>query len=304
MSFSADVKSELAKLPTGKRCCAVAECYGMFLYASTFSHREIRVITESPAFGVRLGELLQRGFSVALDIQPPQGVRKGSYVINTPDKLRRIADIVGYDLSTRLSHAINFGLLEDPCCTIRFLRGTFLAGGSVTDPEKGYHLELVTSHKSVSGGLFSILRDMNFTPRNTVRRGKYAIYFKQSGAIEDMLTTMGATGSAMTYMTTKVERHMKNAIQRKVNCDTANVEKSVEAAQTQLAAIRRIEQGDGLESLPGKLQQTALLRIVNPEASLAELAELADPPVTKSCMSHRLRKLVDLGSVLNPSQHR
>ncbi|MCL2842926.1 MAG: DNA-binding protein WhiA [Oscillospiraceae bacterium] len=296
MSFSADVKSELTKLPVGKRCCAVAECYGIFLYASTFNHREIRVITESLAFGARLEELLQRGFGVQLDSRPAQGAQKGSYMIDDPKKLRRIADTVGYDLNTHLSHAINFSLLEEPCCTIRFLRGAFSAGGSVTAPEKGYHLEFVTRHKSVSGGLFSILRDMDFIPRDTVRRGKYVIYFKQSGAIEDMLTTMGATGSAMAYMTAKVERHMKNAIQRKVNCDTANVEKSVEAAQAQLTAIRRIEQGDGLESLPDKLQQTALLRIVNPEASLAELAELADPPVTKSCMSHRLRKLVELGS--------
>lgn len=296
MSFSADVKSELSKLPVGKHCCAVAECYGVFLFASTFNHREIRVITESPAFGARLGPLLQRGFQIKVDTQPAQGVQKGSYVIDNADKLGRIADVVGYDLNTHLSHAINFSLLEEPCCTTSFHRGAFLAGGSVTDPEKGYHLEFVTSHKSVSGGLFSILRDMNFTPRDTVRRGKYVIYFKQSGAIEDLLTTMGATGSAMAYMTAKVERHMKNAIQRKVNCDTANVEKSVEAAQSQLAAIRRIEQGDGLESLPDKLQQTALLRIVNPEASLTELAELADPPVTKSCMSHRLRKLVELGA--------
>jgi len=297
MSFSADVKSELARLNLPKRCCAVAEGYGMLLYASTFNPREIRLITERPDVGARFADLLQRGFGVSLDKMPSEGVMKGSYVIAESASLQRIFGVVGYDRNTHISHSINFGILEEACCSTSFVRGVFLAGGSITDPAKGYHLELVTAHKSVSAGLFSILRDMNFAPRETVRRRKYAIYFKQSGAIEDLLTTIGATGSAMAYMTAKVERHMKNSIQRKVNCDTANVEKSVEASQAQLAAIRRIELGAGLESLSDKLQQTALLRIVNPEASLAELAELADPPVTKSCMSHRLRKLLELSTL-------
>jgi DNA-binding protein WhiA len=106
---------------------------------------------------------------------------------------------------------------------------------------------------------------------------------------------MGASGAALAHMTAKVERDMRNAVQRKVNCDAANVDKSVEAAALQIAAIRRIEQQSGLDTLPEKLRQTALLRIVNPELSLTELAQLADPPMTKSCMSHRLRKLVELG---------
>ena len=298
MTFSSSVKTELCKLPLGKRCCAVAECYGAFLYGNTFAPGEIRVVTESRAFGARLGALVQKAFSISLDAAPSEdAVGKQSYAIRDAAKLGKIADTVGYDGAAHLAHQINFGLLEEPCCQAAFVRGAFLAGGSVTDPERGYHLELVTGHMRVSAGLVSLLRDMQFDPKDTTRRGHWAIYFKQSGAIEDFLTTIGASGSALAYMTAKVERDMRNTIQRKVNCDAANVDKSVEAAAAQIAAIRRIEQRVGLESLPEKLHQTALLRIVNPELSLTDLAQLSDPPVTKSCMSHRLRKLMELGNL-------
>lgn len=297
MTFSSTVKAELCKLPTGKRCCALAEVYGAFLYGNTFTAREIKVITESRAFGARLGALLHRAFGFAFDTEPdPEAVGKQSYIVQGEEKLAKIADAVGYDRAAHLAHQINFGLLEEPCCSAAFVRGAFLAGGSMTDPERGYHLELVTGHMRVSAGMISLLREWQLDPKETLRRGRRAVYFKQSGAIEDFLTTIGATGAALAHMTEKVERDMRNAIQRRVNCDVANVGKSVEAAKEQLAAIRRIEQQEGLESLPDKLHQTALLRIVNPELSLTELAQLADPPVTKSCMSHRLKKLLEMGS--------
>ena len=169
-----------------------------------------------------------------------------------------------------------------------------MSGGSVTNPDKRYHLELVTNRFSVSRGTYSMLFEMGFVPKDTDRKGNYIIYFKHSGAIEDFLTTIGAPVAAMEIMNAKVMKDMRNAVQRQVNCDTANVSKSVEAAQEQLEAIRRIERIYGLESLPEKLHEAALLRIVNPEASLSELAMLADPPISKSAISHRLRKLIDI----------
>jgi len=301
MTFSSAVKTELCKLPVGRRCCAVAEVYGAFLYGNTFTPEEVKIVTENRAFGARLGALLHRAFGLTFDSAPPPDASgKQAYVIRTADKLEIIADAVGYDRGAHLAHQINFGLLEDSCCQAAFVRGAFLTGGSVTDPERGYHLELVTGHMRVSAGVVAILRDMQLEPKDTLRRGRWTIYFKRSGAIEDFLTTIGAPGAALAHMTAKVERDMRNAIQRKVNCDAANVDKSVEAAAEQLAAIGRIRQREGLESLSEKLHQTALLRIVNPELSLAELAQLADPPVTKSCMSHRLRKLVELGQPTGP----
>ena len=295
-SFSAKAKEEICKRPLGKKCCALAESYGVFLYGNTFSTREIKIITEHQAFGARLSALVQRAFGLSLDVFPPVGaLGKQIYAIRGEEKLGVIAGAIGYDGNNVLAHYINFGVVEEPCCTVSFIRGAFLAGGSVTDPEKGYHLELKTSHMSVSRSMFSLLRDMDLSPKDTLRRGNHLVYFKQSGAIEDFLTTIGAPQTSMAHMAAKVEKDMKNAIQRKVNCDVANVEKSLDAAKVQLEAIRCIEEKRGLESLPEKLHQTALLRVVNPEMSLADLAELADPPVSKSCMSHRLKKLVELG---------
>ena len=295
MTFSSSAKGEICKRPIGKACCALAESYGIFLYGNTFSPREIKIITEHQAFGARLSALLQKAFGQSFDHLPPEGAAgKQAYIISDKGKLAAIAQAVGYDGAVALAHYINFGVLEEPCCIASFVRGAFLAGGSVTDPEKGYHLELKTSHMSVSRSMFSILRDLDLGPKDTMRRGNYIVYFKKSGAIEDFLTTIGATQTALIHMTAKVDKDMKNVIQRKVNCDVANVEKSLEAAKTQMEAIRRIRERKGLESLPEKLYQTALLRIVNPEMSLADLAQLADPPVSKSCMSHRLKKLLKI----------
>ena len=190
---------------------------------------------------------------------------------------------------------INLGVLESDCCRASFVRGAFLAGGSVTDPAKSYHLELATTHASVSRELCSVLLELGFEPGQAMRGANYVTYMKQSEAIADFLTAVGAPGSALDVMSAKVERDMRNEINRKVNCDTANADKTVAAAQEQLAAIRAVEQEYGLDGLPEGLQQAALLRIANPEASLADLAMLSSPAVTKSCLSHRLKRLVELG---------
>ena len=148
-------------------------------------------------------------------------------------------------------------------------------------------------HRSVSREAFSLLLDMGFSPKETQRSGNSLLYFKQADFIADFLTTIGASGAAMAIMTAKVEKEMRNTITRQINCDNANADKTVAASQAQLAAIRRIVREYGLESLPEPLRDAALLRIANPEASLADLVLLSDPPVTKSCLSHRLKKIMN-----------
>ena len=136
----------------------------------------------------------------------------------------------------------------------------------------------------------SLLQEQNFSPKHLERSGNYIVYFKQSSAIEDFLTFIGASGSAMELMSAKIEKDMRNSVNRRVNCDTANVSKTVDAAAAQLEAITRLD----LSTLPEKLCETARLRLENPELSLTELAELFEPPVTKSGLNHRLRKLKEL----------
>ena len=294
MSFSSDTKGELCREALQKRCCAVAEAYGILLYCNMFTADEIRIVTASAELVDRLPKLFKKAFSVGFDSLPPAGaVGKQALIITNKEDIRRIFGTYGYEAKGILAHHINLGILENDCCKAAFLRGAFLAGGSITDPTKSYHLELVTDHFNVSRETFSILLELGFSPKDATRSGNNVIYFKQSEAIEDFFTLIGAPVSAMEIMSTKVEKDMRNAVNRRVNCDSANADKIVMAAEEQLEAIRRIDRTTGLEGLPDKLREAALLRIANPDASLTDLAALAIPPVSKSCISHRLRKLTE-----------
>ena len=297
MSFSSDAKAELCAQRPDRKCCAVAESYGVLLYCNTFSAREIRIITASRDFAARLPRLFKRAFSLSFDVLPPENAGgKSSFLITSPEKIKRIFDTYGAEVDSTLSHHVNFGVLEEDCCRASFIRGAFLAGGSVTDPEKRYHLELATPHHSVSRETYSVLLDMGFSPREAERGGNSLLYFKQADAIADFFTTIGASNTALGIMTAKVEKDMRNTITRRVNCDSANADKVVNAAQEQLEAIRYIVKEYGIDALPEPLKDAALLRIANPEASLADLAKLSYPPVTKSCISHRLKKIMSLAS--------
>jgi cell division protein WhiA len=291
MSFSSETKTELCRIPLNRTCCAKAEAYGVLLYCHTFDRREVRVITSCDAFAQRLPKLFRRAFSLSFDHVPPESsAGKRTFLITDPAKILTILETFGQE--STLSHHINYGMLENECCRQSFLRGAFLAGGSVTDPDKRYHLELATGHPSVSREAFSLMLEMGFAPKDARRSGGFVTYFKQSEAIEDVLTTLGAPLAAMGIMQAKMQKDMRNAVNRRVNCDTANADKIVLAAQEQLDAIRELDRRVGLDSLPETLQETAMLRIANPESSLSDLAMLASPPVSKSCMSHRMKKLL------------
>ena len=143
-----------------------------------------------------------------------------------------------------------------------------------------------------------LLRECGYPPKSVSRNGSYITYFKQSDQIEDFLTLIGAPVAAMSVMTTKMEKDLRNSVNRRLNCDSANLDKAVEAAQEQLEAIRRLREAGLLDQLPDKLQQTAAARLAHPELTLSELAESLDPPVTKSCLNHRLRKIQQLAKGL------
>ena len=274
-------------------CCARAEAYGVLLYGNTFSPTEVRLITESADFAARLPRLFQRAFGLKFDRLPEEERGKLIFGITDRSKLDRIINQLGYDPRQNLVLHVNFGLLEDECCRTAFLRGAFLAGGSVTDPEKRYHLELDTGHAQASREVATLLTEMGFLPHSVRRGGSSVIYFKQSEHIEDLLTTIGAPAAAMDIMTAKVDKEIRNGANRAMNCDMANVNKTIDAALEQKNAIQRLQENGRLERLPEKLRQTALLRLQYPEMSLSQLAEKCDPPVTKSCMNHRMRKLLE-----------
>ncbi|WP_337362397.1 DNA-binding protein WhiA [Vescimonas sp.] len=287
------MKNELCRTPVQRLCCARAEAYGVLLYGNTFSPTEVRLITESADFAARLPRLFQRAFGLKFDRLPEEERGKLIFGITDRSKLDRIINQLGYDPRQNLVLHVNFGLLEDECCRTAFLRGAFLAGGSVTDPEKRYHLELDTGHAQASREVAALLTEMGFLPHSVRRGGSSVIYFKQSEHIEDLLTTIGAPAAAMDIMTAKVDKEIRNGANRAMNCDMANVNKTIDAALEQKNAIQRLQENGRLERLPEKLRQTALLRLQYPEMSLSQLAEKCDPPVTKSCMNHRMRKLLE-----------
>ncbi|MDY3015348.1 MAG: DNA-binding protein WhiA [Evtepia sp.] len=299
MSFSGDVKAELCRPKLSRKCCAQAEACGVLLYCNRFSPQEVRIVTESPAFAQRLSPLFYKAFGLSFDEKgDPDAPGKRIFTVTNPQKLAQLWDTCAFD-PTGPAHHINFGLLEEKHCQLSFLRGAFLAGGSVTDPQKGYHLELATSHFRVSRELTALLLDLGYTPKETTRKANYITYFKQSEAIEELLTAIGAPVSAMELMNAKAEKLLRNGVNRRVNCEAANVDKTVDAAMEQRRAIQALRQAGVLEDLSPKLQEAAALREAHPELSLAQLAPLCQPPVTKSSLSHRLRKLIQLSQSLD-----
>ncbi len=294
-SFSARAKAEICKLFPQRNCCALAQCYGILLYCNSFTAQGIRIITESQAFAQSLPKLFSKAFALEFDQKPREGEQgKLVFQITDSEKLRTVWQAFGFD-DNALSVHINLPVVEGECCKGAFLRGAFLAGGSVTDPEKGYHMEFATTHQSVARQTETLMREvLPFDPKSAARGGGQVLYFKQSEQISDVLTFLGAPVAAMGIMETKLEKELNNRVNRRCNCDDANTSKVVEAAQEQLSAIRVLRSRGQYAKLPPKLLQAAKAREKHPESSLTELAAMMEPPITKPAMNHRLQKLVQM----------
>lgn len=295
-SFSAAAKAEICQEFPKKHCCILAECFGILLFCNTFRRDHIKIITESREFSGILPRLFQKAFGFGFDSQAGDG-KNGKYVfqISAPEKIMKIMESYGFDRRESLSLHINLPVVENDCCKLAFLRGAFLAGGSVTAPEKGYHMEFVTTHQSVSREFYALIQEITeITPKITARGGGQVVYLKQSEQISNCLAQLGAGVACMGILEARLERELNNQVNRRCNCDDANITKVVEASQEHLNAIRILRERNQFESLPEKLKKAAVLREENPEASLAELASLLEPPISKPAMNHRLKRLVEL----------
>lgn len=294
ISFSGSTKAEICRCFPQKKCCAVAQCFGILLFCNSFSADGIRIITESREFAQILPKLFKKAFSLTFDQQPdPESAGKLNFQITDPKKIGQIMETYGFDPVNTLSLHINLSVLEEDCCKASFLRGAFLAGGSVTDPGKNYHLELATTHQSVAREGHILMQEiLPVLPKTAKRGGGQVLYLKQSEQISDCLTFLGAPVAAMGIMEARLEKELNNKVNRRCNCDEANTSKVVEAAQEQLSAIRILRKKGIFEHLPPKIQQAGVARETHPEASLTELAALMEPPITKPAMNNRLKKLM------------
>lgn len=295
-SFAAGCKAEICRIFPSKKCCAIAQCFGILLFSNSFSADGIRIITESRNFSQILPKLFKKAFSITFDQLPAEDAAgKMVFQITDPHKINTIMNVYGFDPEDTVSLHINLPVIEDDCCRIAFLRGAMLAGGSVSDPAKSYHLEFSTTHSFVAREARLLMwEDLGFYPKTASRAGGYILYLKQSDQISDFLTFLGAPIAAMGVMEAKLEKELNNKVNRRCNCDDGNTSKVVEAAQEQLSAIRILKEQGRLEHLSQKLQRAAAAREQQPEASLTELGAMMVPPITKPAMNHRLKKLVEL----------
>ena len=294
MSFSTEVKNELCRVSMQRACCTRAEAYGALLHATVFSHREIRLSTENAVVARRLQALLQRAFFVVCE--PQRQGRKYQIVVDQPTQIGRIFDALGYDRKSHVTYHLNRNELEEECCLASFLRGAFLMAGTVAGPEKKSHLELKSGHQSLAGEETSLLLDLGLSPKLARRGGACLLYFKDSASVQDFLTRIGAPHAAMALMEAKVEKNLRNTINRQVNCETANLVKTADAAARQIAAIRTVLDTRGEKAFPENLRETVRLRLAYPTDTLAELAQRFEPPISKPGLSHRLKKITEFAS--------
>lgn len=294
MSFSSDVKNELLSIEMIPECCEHAEGYGMLLFGRSFTSANISFAAENKVVSDQYAANITSITHTLPEYTYGEG--KMSIVsVKTALERRAVLNAFGHTPG-ELSLRINRGNLSGDCCFAAFIRGVFLACGTISSPEKNYHLEFVIPFLKLSNDLFAVLQELNFKPKHILRKGYHIIYFKDSESIEDLLTLMGATNATLNLINIKIKKNMRNRINRRVNFETANIDRAVSACGAQTDAIRKIEAHGGLESLPDGLREMAKVRLENPEASLNELGEIFEGKLSRSGINHRLNRLVQIAS--------
>ncbi len=298
MSFSSEIKNELAALSNESPCCDVAQTYGMAELGRSFSLLGVSWQTEHEAAAKRYAALLKTICGVVPQCTEPAEGKPGMYVVSVPPEARRrVLERFGHD-GLEVTRRLNRAVLECDACPAAFLRGAFLACGAITNPQIDYHLEFSVPYLNLSRDLTALLGELGFHARTVRRKGNYVVYFKESEQIEDCLTLMGATNASLELMNVKIVKSIRNKVNRAANCETANLDKTVAAALVQSEAVKKIERHAGLESLPEELRELCRLRLENPDLSLRELGELLEPPISRSGVNHRFRRILEIAEKL------
>ncbi len=300
MSFTKTIKDELLKKEHEQSCCQYAELAGIVGYAGVVLQEKgdfiIKASTENAALARRLITLSRRLFGCTVNVQIKQHKNEKAfhnYVIRLSgagDMLRSIGMLSGASPAFRVP--TEFASYD--CCSGAYIKGAFLGGGSIANPEKRYHLEFVTGHYLLSRDFKEIFVKFGITAKTVERKSNYVTYFKDSETICDVLAAMGAHNAVMSIYNVKILKEVKNQVNRVNNFEKANIDKMVNAYLYQAEAIRKIDREMGLENLPRHLQQVAALRLANTDASLQELGQMLSPPVGKSCINHRLRSIMKI----------
>jgi hypothetical protein len=304
MSFTAEVKEELARVESAKPCCAKAELSalvrveGALHYAGNQRFR-LEIATETAPVARKTIKLLHSTYDLRTELTVRRSVlhRSNNYlitIVNQPALVDALKDLGILDADLTPVYAVPEWVARKQCCAVAYLRGTFLGGGFVADPHGDFHFELTAETEQVANDLVSLMSRLGMPARVTRRRGTFAVYLKGAEPIITFLALVGAHHALLRTEDVRVFKEMRNEVNRLVNAETANLQKTAEAAASQVAAVRRIERTHGLDALPPALHEIALLRLEHPDVSLRELGELADPPLSKSAVYHRIRRLEEL----------
>ncbi len=303
MSFSTDLKDELCQKLPEEDCCCRAELAALLHFAGqihTESGRgEIRLETDNVVLARLTLRLIRQlyGVRAELEVSKKAEARKGSHVMIRVREQEACRQIIR-DIPPQIPSSHTEEIRGRECCRRAFLRGAFLASGSVSDPGRSYHFEIICRDREEAVYLQQLLEPYEVTAGITTRKNRPILYVKDSTAIVDVLNIMGAYQALMKMENIRIVKEMRNSANRQTNCDIANNEKMLRAARRQIEDIRLIEQKLGFENLPENLRQTAIARLEYPDASIQELGGYLDPPVGKSGVNHRLRKLAAIAEDL------
>ncbi len=292
MSFTAEVKTELTQADISSDGYKKAFAYGFLLCGKSFNSRSISCASDYECVISTFIRIIYEltGINPAVSQQ-----KSGKYVLRIVTSAERKRLIEFFDHSVNeISLRINHGNFEDDESYYAFIRGAFLSCGSVSNPDKGYHLEFVIQHNKLCNDLLKILTDLSLGAKYILRKYSHVIYLKGSENIEDLLTMMGAQNSSLYLMGVKVQKDVRNKINRKMNFESANMSRAIEAGLAQVSAIELIEKKQGLDSLSDELKELAVLRKENPDMSLKELGASLSVPISRSGVNHRLSKLVNI----------
>lgn len=296
MSFSQSVKDELVKTEYESFCCKKSLLYGMSLFGKTFDYNSISLQTENENIARLYSDLLLSLYNIKNEIKQSIGGR--NYTVSVCDKQDCVKLLKVFDHIEKGSKKINHSVFDCENCRNAFIAGAFLSCGTVSSPEKDYHLEFSVPYFNLSKSLLTLLDEIELKPKYVNRNGYNVVYFKGSESIEDCLYLMGASNAMFEMMNIKIVKDFRNKANRQANCETANISRMVNAVSEQIVAIEKIWSKKGREYLPENLELAAETRYENPDLSLAELASLCNPPLSKSGLNHRLKRIVEISKEL------
>lgn len=285
MSFSSDIKEKLCKIEYMCQNCAAAELAGALAFGGSLNENLLKFTTENENAAKRISKAISDYFGIDAPIKTSSKVNR--III---DDIYKTENIIG-GISQR-------GDIPFSCCRASYVRGAFLGGGSVTDPQKGYHIEYDTKNADSAKRLQDMLAHDGFDTKITERKGHYVVYAKGSEEIADILGYMGDSQGALELFSVQVEKDMRNSINRRVNCENANTNKAAKAASKHLFAISKIKKAKKWDKLPDVLKEIAELREEYPEDNLKELGEKTNPPIGKSGVNHRLNRILEIAEDL------